>query len=138
MSTYVLGFLFSKQGDKVWLIRKNKPEWQAGKYNGIGGKIEPGESAPEAMRREFKEEADLDITDWNWFGTLSDDKDGYHVYCYYAYSDEEAKTMTKEHVKCCYTNSLPSNVIPNVSWIIPMALSFKNGETASRFLIKES
>lgn len=130
---YVLGFLFSKQGDKVWLINKNKPRWQAGKLNGIGGKIETGESAPDAMRREFKEEAGLDIEHWTCFGSITNQQHDYYVYCYYAFSDEEAKTMTDEKVQLCYTASLPKNVIPNINWLIPMALSFTEGETSLRF-----
>jgi len=132
---YVLGFLFSKQGDKVWLIQKSKPTWQAGKLNGIGGKMEPGETALYAMVREFREEAGIEIPDWTWFATLGDDAGSYSVFCYYAYSDEEAKTTTDEQVKLCYTASLPSNVIPNIRWLVPMALSFKQGETSARFSI---
>ena len=54
--TYVAGFLFSPDRSRVLLIRKNRPAWQAGKLNGLGGKIEPGETPPQAMRREFREE----------------------------------------------------------------------------------
>ena len=43
ITNYVLGFAFSKSGQMVLLIWKNKPEWQRGKMNGIGGKIELGE-----------------------------------------------------------------------------------------------
>lgn len=42
MKKYVLGFMFSTEdrGQKVALIKKLKPKWQAGLLNGIGGKIE--------------------------------------------------------------------------------------------------
>jgi 8-oxo-dGTP diphosphatase len=42
---YVLGFLFDPSQKDVVLIKKLKPEWQKGKLNGVGGKIEEGESA---------------------------------------------------------------------------------------------
>ena len=37
---YVLGFLFSPDCKRVALIIKNRPDWQAGFLNGIGGKID--------------------------------------------------------------------------------------------------
>lgn len=65
MTAYVCGFAFDTSR-KVFLILKNRPEWQKGKLNGIGGKIEPGETALRAMAREFKEEAGLDIHISRW------------------------------------------------------------------------
>ncbi len=66
---YVLGFMFSPDEKKVLLIWKNRPSWQAGKLNGIGGKVNPGETPLEAMEREFIEETGfvakhyVDLTD---------------------------------------------------------------------------
>lgn len=53
---YVLGFMFDHEEKHVLLIWKNRPKWQAGKLNGIGGKIEAGETPLQAMEREFTEE----------------------------------------------------------------------------------
>ncbi len=58
---YVLGFIpihdeSEPTKRKVLLIRKNHPDYQAGKLNGIGGKVEPGEDPLTAMVRECKEE----------------------------------------------------------------------------------
>jgi 8-oxo-dGTP diphosphatase len=44
MQTYACGFLFSLDRTRVLLIRKRRPAWQAGRLNGVGGKIEPGET----------------------------------------------------------------------------------------------
>ncbi len=52
---YVVGFL-QDAGRQVLLLRKNRPAWQAGHLNGVGGKVEPGERPHEAMAREFHEE----------------------------------------------------------------------------------
>ncbi len=41
---YVVTFLFTPDLQKVWLIEKQKPEWQKGCLNGIGGKIEDYEA----------------------------------------------------------------------------------------------
>ncbi len=57
MQEYVCGFMFSPDKKQVALIRKTKPEWQKDLLNGIGGKIESGESPHEAMVREFYEES---------------------------------------------------------------------------------
>jgi 8-oxo-dGTP pyrophosphatase MutT (NUDIX family) len=53
---YVLGFVFDYGFHHVLLICKTSPEWQAGRLNGLGGKIEPGESPLQAMDRELREE----------------------------------------------------------------------------------
>jgi len=71
-----------------------------------------------------------------WYATITDDKN-YEVYCYYSYCDETPISMTDEKVTLCYICSLPLDIIPNVSWLIAMALSFKRGEHADRFYVKE-
>lgn len=67
MKSYVLGFVFFEVGDsQVFLIKKERPPWQKGKWNGVGGSIEDGETSYEAMRREFREETNIDILPVNW------------------------------------------------------------------------
>ena len=39
----ILGFLFDDKGN-VALIRKHSPAWQAGRLNGLGGRVEHGET----------------------------------------------------------------------------------------------
>lgn len=66
---YVLGFAFL--GNRVLLIRKTKPAWQAGKLNGVGGKVEPFDADLEAaMIREFREETGIttQVGQWHEFG----------------------------------------------------------------------
>lgn len=67
---YVVGFLLSEPYGNLLLVRKTKPVWQAGKLNGIGGKIdmlppsavigsgqyEALEDPRDAMEREWNEE----------------------------------------------------------------------------------
>jgi 8-oxo-dGTP diphosphatase len=52
-------------GGRVLMIHRNSPDrpgdYHAGKWNGLGGKCEPDESPREAARREFSEEAGLDL-----------------------------------------------------------------------------
>ena len=58
---YCLGFMFDPAYERVLLMVKKRPAWQEGLLNGIGGKIESGESCLEAMNREFFEETGLDL-----------------------------------------------------------------------------
>lgn len=60
------GFAFTADKLQVLLILKKNPEWQRGKWNGVGGKLEPGESARSAMAREFKEETGLEVPVDKW------------------------------------------------------------------------
>jgi len=140
MTPYVLGFGFHKFTDDVYvsLIRKNKPEWQKGKRNGVGGKVELNEHPQNAMVREFKEETGVDTKkdDWKLFCQYYDDIN-FYVYCYYSFLNDLTTTITDEPVTIHSVNKLPDNVIPNIRWLVPMALSFSKGEKAEQFIIKE-
>ena len=72
MDKYVVGLLFSNDCHHVILIKKNRPAWQVGLLNGVGGRIEEDETPLECMIREFKEEAGEKITEWEEFTTISD------------------------------------------------------------------
>lgn len=119
MASYVIGFLFDGQG-YVALIRKNRPAWQRGRLNGIGGHIEQGETPEHAMTREFLEEAGCDNLNWRKFG-LVHGKD-YELHLFTA-KDGAAKirSMTDEQILWYPVNELPENILPNLSWLIPMA-----------------
>jgi 8-oxo-dGTP pyrophosphatase MutT (NUDIX family) len=65
ITRYVLGFAFGSHG-RVLLIRKERPAWQRGRMNGLGGKVESGETDAQAMRREFLEECGLDVPENKW------------------------------------------------------------------------
>lgn len=59
---YVLAFIFDNNNfENILLIEKTKPAFLAGKYNGIGGKIEPNEFPIEAVAREVFEETGLNL-----------------------------------------------------------------------------
>jgi 8-oxo-dGTP diphosphatase len=102
--------------------------------NGIGGGIEPGELPFDAMRREFREEAGLDIDSWKHYCTITDDKT-WKVYFFYAFSKMEPKTMTDEEVVWYDYQYLPSDVLPNLHWLIPMALHFEE-DGANNFYVR--
>lgn len=69
---YVVGFAFSGHLDCVAMITKTKPEWQNGLLNGIGGKIEDGETPLQAMIREWDEECEILVDkDWKQFAVVA-------------------------------------------------------------------
>lgn len=126
MQNYVLGFLFSEDKRSVVLIKKNKPDWQKGLLNGVGGKVQEGEDPYVAMVREFEEEAGVTIPDWEFFAFMGNDS--FSVHCYKAFSDKfrEAKTMEEEQIQIHSTLAITAvgykDMIPNLRWLIPMAL----------------
>jgi 8-oxo-dGTP diphosphatase len=73
MYTPILGTLgYLVQGNEVLLIRKTRPQDPAyGKYNGLGGKLEPGEDLLSGMRREIREESGLEAEELWLRGTIS-------------------------------------------------------------------
>ena len=73
---YVCGFLVDEAWDQVVLVKKLRPTWQAGKLNGVGGKIETiigekVESPLDAMIREFKEETGNVVVNWTYYCQLA-------------------------------------------------------------------
>jgi 8-oxo-dGTP diphosphatase len=128
---YVVGFMFDNEGERVVLIRKNRPEWQAGKANGVGGKVEPGEMPMAAMIREFYEETGVQTTssDWENFAIMwGTDFHDFEIAFYRGFNTtflENAHTTTDEPIGRWYVDegvSLPEHV-PNLRWLIPMALT---------------
>lgn len=69
MANFVLGFLFDPDYDVVVLIKKERPTWQAGAWNGVGGRVEEGETSHAAMVREFEEETGVFVADWQHYIT---------------------------------------------------------------------
>lgn len=140
---YVLGFLFDAAKGSVVLIQKNRPEWQCGKYNGVGGKIELGESPREAMVREFEEETGVRVPQWTCFNTITGDQAAdptrvaSRIYCFYAVDENKfwaAESMTDEKVEqtpLCIIDKIPA--IPHIKWLIPQALANASGEWPYRY-----
>ena len=135
MRQYVCSFAFSPDRTRVLLIRKNRPAWQAGKLNGGGGKIEPGETPQAAARREFEEETGLALPA-NAIAhvlTLAGPDDisildrpgpgGWQGHFFRAVCDiDAARSVTDEALEIHPVARLPETMIPYLRWIIPMLL----------------
>jgi 8-oxo-dGTP diphosphatase len=115
----VIGFLFDGSGN-VLLIKKNHPAWQNGRLNGIGGKIEKGETPLQAMVREFKEEAGAAVTSWRQFCVMTGDS--YRLYLFTSKEKTHINPGTDEGEIAWYPcDKLPDNLLPNMRFLIPMA-----------------
>lgn len=126
MMNYCLGFLFSEDRERVLLIEKNQRTWQAGKVNGIGGKVELGESNEDAMRRECHEEIGLEVPWWHEFGHFSFGKPGTiadsTIFCFAATGDiDSAIQCTDEKIFIVPSSALPPHSLYNLHWLVPMA-----------------
>lgn len=118
---YTVGLLFRDNAQEVALIEKTHPEWQKGRLNGIGGKMEPGETPPQAQAREFLEEAGAQIIHWRPFCEIK--HRGRTIHYFVAHGDYPIHTTTEEKVSWHRVKDLPHlPVIPNLLWLIPMAL----------------
>jgi len=136
MKTYVLGFLFNKNKNKLLLIRKNRPSWQAGKLNGIGGKVEEGEAVLTAMHRETKEETGYGVApgaeniDWQRYATMIFEDEVVH--CYKGFSGsyflwDRLKKENDEDLVVVDINDIhvlgKPELTSNLPWLIAMVFS---------------
>ncbi len=123
MTEYVAGFMFSMDKKKVALILKNRPQWQKGRNNGIGGHMEPGETPYEAMVREFEEETGVRHVHWKHYCSLIGPWGAVHFHKATG-SLDRLRNMTDECICVHEVKYLHrAHVVPNLHWLIPMALS---------------
>ena len=121
---YTVGFLFSLNGESVCLIKKTKPDWQKGFLNGVGGKVEEGESYINCIIREFKEEAGVEILNWIEAGKMVSNE--WEVMVYFAFDDSinNVASLTEEEVDIYNVKELSKEkVLPNVPILIGLCLN---------------
>ena len=139
---YVVGFAFNRKADHVVLIHKDRPEWQKGFLNGVGGKVELDIDVTyaDAMAREFKEKTGMFTVgaEWEHFATMHSggDKLGEEamVFCFRIFTNDiffKVSTQESERIevfelpgadtwKGCKTLDR-QKLTPHVSTILPMA-----------------
>lgn len=134
MTKYVVGFMFDSSMSNVALIRKNKPAWQSGLLNGIGGKVEPGEGYLNAMCREFREEAGLNVSDWTSFCSMAgtnNDGEPFAVEFYYTKGmTHQLTSMESEQIEVVPSDDIAGGkerTVGNVPWLVALALDFAKG-----------
>jgi len=132
MKHYVMGFIFNRTKNRVLLVKKKRPEWQAGKWNGIGGKIKEIDKSPlEAMQRESLEETG---NAYNWLHCVTFVCPGGTVFVYRAFdfmnchcevqcSAIHYKQMEDELLQVWDLDTLPANIDADLKWLIAVCLS---------------
>jgi len=151
MTEYVLGFAFTNDYagfDRVLLIRKTKPVWQAGRLNGIGGKLEAGETPHRAMAREFSEECGLDSLPGAWLLFAEMIFDDCVVYCFSTWwgwkQFKQARSTTEEEIcsfeldEKFFEKLEAAPAIPNLHWLIPAGRAAWKNSSIPVLEIKES
>lgn len=90
MKLATLCYVQDKLSNRTLMIYRNKKEndYHEGKWNGLGGKFEPGESPEECAIREIKEESGLTVKSVKMKGFLTfplfDGKDDWYVFLFTA------------------------------------------------------
>lgn len=127
MTRYVAGFLFTPDRQEVVLIRKDKPTWQAGRLNGVGGKLQDGEAWADCMEREFREETGVTIPAHAWQHTVTLFNEHFECRFFRAFSPEakNVRTAEQEVVRLYNLHDVMSSrltLIDNLYWLIPLQL----------------
>lgn len=124
MTDYVLCYARCMSGlDDVLLIEKLKPEWQKGKFNLPGGKIEPNESIHEAAQRELQEETGIycGLNDIELLGRIYGEwGECYVCHCIYDFEQEPEQMESEKLHTMPYWEALEDpRLIDNLRLVIP-------------------
>jgi 8-oxo-dGTP diphosphatase len=128
MKKYVVAFMLTPDFKFVWLIKKNKPEWQKDCLNGIGGKIEAGETPIQAIIREIKEEAGLtfepkQLTDIGRMIGTNNDGSEFQVHIFTGVTNQELITQEEEIIGLYKVTEVKNHKhIDNVPMLIETAI----------------
>lgn len=118
-----LAFVFNETLDQVLLIEKQKPPQHAGLLNGLGGKVENGETHLECVTREIAEEAGLRIEPEKWLPVGQMNWSNWEVSIWTSVIGSKAPiTFPESGVNWYPVENLPKNIITNLSWLIPLAV----------------
>lgn len=135
MKEYVLGLIYNLDNTIVVLQLKDKPDWQHGRYNGIGGSVEVGETRMQAMKRESKEEVGIE-GEWTPKFVMRVSNDTI-VTCFKANFTVEqidaaetfAKAKTAEPLHLIYVDCLhtlkDAELLTNLRWMVPLLADTK-------------
>ncbi len=147
MIDYVVGFAINPNTNQIAMIRKNRPSWQAGKYNVSVEKLRKVSGILPLCGREFLEETGYQTTEdaWRNFALI----DGYneaseteftiqfYVMPFMALSSR--KSATDEKVVILNISAITAdNSIPDLTWLSPMAKTIMLGQDSiKQFMIME-
>lgn len=136
MRRYTVTFLFSPEFELVWLITKQKPDWQKGCLNGIGGKIEDNESPIQCAVRELKEESGITISESELTGVgmmegKNNDDSDFQVFIFTGTTTEVLKTQEIEEVDLYRVDTISmQKCIENVPMLIEACIYRLSGSSS--------
>lgn len=125
MKSYTVAFIFNQDKTQWLCLHPKRPEWQVGFINGPGGKIEEGETPVQCMSREIEEECGLRIPEDQWQEVAVEKSTKSTVYFFaavYFGELEDVQQKTDEALAWVSVDPLADTVIPNLRWLIPLAL----------------
>ena len=130
MEAMNVGFIFSEDLNSVLLLKKNRPDWQVGFYNGVGGHLTKEEMSKGdwiySWIREVKEEVNLDLEYKKviQIGRIVTNDITVIVYAYRLKRDQEytMQQMTDESPLWVIIKLYDTfQIIENLSFFIPLA-----------------
>ncbi len=141
IANFTMGIIFSNDCNNVYLLRKDHPEFQAGLLNGVGGKLEPGETYADCMAREAKEEGSY-TGSFNHLGSMRGNTEGWREYqceVFYSVMDKktkEPKTTEKEPIEMHPVADLPAltaQMVPHLPMLIMASLAHHTAKEEDKF-----
>jgi mutator protein MutT len=132
--------LFLRKGGQVLLAEK-KRGFGEGKFNGIGGKLELGETVEQAMIRETQEEIGVTPTEYEQVATVDFDefikgaRENVRMYIYVASEwDGEPAETDEMHPKWFDVENLPyDKMFADDEYWLPLVLAGKKMTASFRF-----
>lgn len=131
---YVCGFILDKERKRCLLVRKGAegkiPAHMRGKWNGIGGKVSPGEAYIAAMSRECMEETRIAINPEDWEKVARYD-DPCNVCLFYAYFTDlldalpipqytdVGEPLAIKSISPLALTTRREQLVPNLLWLLP-------------------
>jgi 8-oxo-dGTP pyrophosphatase MutT (NUDIX family) len=140
---YVVGFIFNEAFDRILLVFKNRPAWQSGLLNGVGGKIEARDKTPlAAMEREFAEETFARTKiDWRYVGRrfrmpVTPEQDASYEMFVYAATHPDIRALVYDARNNCpaypvsyfqQNGTVPT--FPKIAWKVPKVIPTNHEHT---------
>lgn len=122
---YVAAFALD-ENNNILFIRKNRPDWQRGYLNGVGGKINFAETAREAMSREFLEETGIAIDKHSWIYVcelINNNGNGKVSFFTIKVPTIDYKNQTDEQLELInYEVMAQFNLLPNIKVLVELSL----------------
>lgn len=120
---------------------KNKPDWQKGCLNGIGGKIEEGEKPIDAVFRELEEEAVVSDAYLKYLGIMrctNNDNTDFSVYVYTGITKNDLAPQEDEPIVLIKPKDIKKhNHIKNVPMLVEASKYLLTGKSHFKNLIME-